>query len=244
MALRVRRRNLLSTRPIYLPAVPARALQAPSASYVTAEPLPEEAVATVHIYTEGRLGSPDPDWLARQLYDMKPPLALVVEGEVPVRHLPRARTEARDRIAAAARALAWARLRERGLRRHRVVPLRGEVDEECERLRARVRPHLTGLVRRAAPPPTALYEGAGVQAALRELLAAEVLTPDRIHIVVTDREIARWNREMRRWVTVPVVSGAPLLVSASPAAGGLPEKELMRRIHRALRRSLSATAAG
>ena len=212
MAVRPRRKDPISTRPIYLPRVPARELRGEQGSPTVGE-------ASLRIYVDGVPPGLDVEDLARRLgVEVGRPSACA--GDLASALAGRPQTQVRDAVAAAGHRLAWARVRHPEEREYRVLPLRGEVDQEEARLRGRSQPEYQGL-RRPLPPAGLLYDGAEVQAAYRELLAGQSEDAAVACVVLTDRQLGRWDEQSKTWTPVSVVSGVPLVASFASAPGGV-----------------------
>jgi hypothetical protein len=150
--------------------------------------------------------------------------------------LGRPQTEVRDAVAALANRLAWARIRDPDKQNYRSLPLRGEVDGEEARLRARSLPEYEGLTG-PPPSPALLYDVAEVQAAYRELLHEGKEDGADTRIVVTDRRLAHWDADAGKWSRLAVLEGAPIVASvADDGAPGDPAA-LAGEIRQALERS-------
>ncbi len=221
MAVRPKRKNPISTRPIYLPRVPAKELR--EAAKASA---PMEG-AGLRIYVDGAPPGLDIEGLAERLGRAQTsPVA--IGGELVSILAGRPHGEVRDAVADAANRLAWARIGDPEKQNYRVLPLRGEVDQEEARLHARPFPEYKGA---AAPPPQAglLYEGAEVQAAFRELIAS---AGEGINVIVTGRRLSSWDASAKKWAPRAVLVGDPVLVSAS--GGDANGEALAAEIGRAL----------
>lgn len=199
MAVRPKRKNPVSTRPIYLPRVPAKELR-DAAKAVAAKEGPGPRV-----YVDTTSVDFDIKGLAQRLGG-------AVAGELVSTLVGRPQSEVRDEVAALARRVASARIRDPEKQEHRMLPLRGEVDHEEARFRARTLPEYEDRETHV-PPADALYDGAEVQAAYRELLAPE--GDGNTNVIVTDRPIASWDESARSWTPAVVVPGTPVLVSVS-----------------------------
>jgi len=60
-----------------------------------------------------------------------------------------------------------------------------------------------------------LYDGLGFQLLLRELLPKEELRLDRLHIAFTNRTIATWDEDDRRYHLRTVILGLPAIISTT-----------------------------
>ncbi len=206
MAVRPKRKNPISTRPIYLPKVPAKELR--EAAKGNAPP-PSEG-AGVHIYIDGGLGRSQVEGMAQRL-GRPQGLDVTVQSEIVSVLAGRAHGEVRDAVAGAANRLAWARISDVGKQDYRVLPLRGEVDQEEAGLRARPHPEYEGI---NAPSAQAgvVYDAGEVQAAFRELLPRD---GDATYVVATTRGLASWDESAKKWAPLAVLPGDPVLVTAS-----------------------------
>ncbi len=225
MAVRPKRKDPISTRPIYLPKVPAREL--PRVARPTA---PTEGLR-VRIYVDGAPADLDVEGLAQALARAQT-LPTTVEGELLAALAGRAHSQVRDTVAALAHRLAWARIRDPAKREYRLLPLHGEVDQEEARFRAWSLPQYEGL-RAPSPAAAALYDADEVQAAYRELIPLEG-DGDAICIVITDRRLARWDAAANRWTPVRVLPGVPILASVARAEGPINLDALVEEIRQAL----------
>ena len=226
MAVRPRRKDPISTRPIYLPRVPARELRGTEQGAATV------GEASLRIYLDGAALGPDLEDLARRLgVEVGRPSAFA--GDLASALAGRPQTQVRDAVAAAGHRLAWARVRDPEDREYRVLPLRGEVDQEEARLRGRSQPEYEGL-RGPSPPAGLLYDGAEVQAAYRELLAGQSEDAAVTCVVLTDRQLGRWDEQSKTWTSVSVVSGVPLVASFASAPGGVGLDAIAKELRQAL----------
>lgn len=214
MAVRPKRKNPVSTRPIYLPRVPAKELRE------TAKAAAAKEGPGLRVYVDGATVDFDIKGLAERLGG-------AVGGEIVSSLVGRPQSEVRDAVAALGNRLAWARIRDPEKQEYRILPLRGEVDHEEARFRARTLPEYEDRETRV-PPAGALYDGPEVQAAYRDLLAPE---GDGItNVVVTDRRIACWDEGGKRWLPAVVLPGVPVLASVNagetPAAADALAEEI------------------
>jgi hypothetical protein len=185
------------------------------------------------IYTDGPTGDLDIEELAQSL-GRSQARPVTVGGELVSALIGRPHTEVRDAVAALAHRLAWARVRDPAKQEYRVLPLRGEVDQEEARLRARSLPDYEGI-RAPSPPARVLYDGAEVQAAYRELLPQDNDDGSSIYVVITDRRLARWDANAGSWTPLTALSsGLPVLVSAGGQQGPIDTSALVAEIRRAL----------
>ncbi len=214
MAVRPKRKNPISTRPIYLPKVPAKELRE------TAKAGAAKEAPGLRVYVDGSTVDVDIAALAEHLGG-------AVGGEVVSSLVGRPQSEVRDVVAALAGRLAWARVRDPEKQEYRMLPLRGEVDHEEARFRARTLPEYEDRETRV-PPADALYDGPEVQAAYRDLLASN--DGGATNVVVTDRRIACWDEKAKRWTPAAVLPGIPVLASVSagesPAGADALAKEI------------------
>jgi hypothetical protein len=137
----------------------------------------------LRVYVDGTTVDLDVEGLAQRLGG-------AVAGELVSTLVGRPQSEVRDEVAALARRVASARIRDPEKQEHRMLPLRGEVDHEEARFRARTLPEYEDRETHV-PPADALYDGAEVQAAYRDLLASD--DGGTTNVVVTDRRIACWD---------------------------------------------------
>ena len=227
MAVRPKRKSPISTRPIYLPKVPAKELRAAAGVGV------ETAGAGPRVYADSWAVGFDADGLAQRLAAGNAPAA-VVAGELVSALAGRPHGEVRDAVAAAANRLAWARIGDPEQESYRSLPLRGEVDQEEARFRARTQPEYEGL-QTPAYSMDVLYDGAEVQAAFRDLLPAGDAGATSA-VVVTDRRIASWDAGARRWTPLAVLPGDPVLVSVTAPDAPPDADALAEEVGRAIRR--------
>jgi hypothetical protein len=199
MAVRPKRKNPVSTRPVYLPRVPARELRE------TAKAGAAKEDSGLRVYADGTTVDFDIKGLAERLGGS-------VAGELVASLAGRPQSEVRDEVAALARRVASARIRDAEKQEYRMLPLRGEVDHEEARFRARTLPEYEDRETHV-PPSDALYDGAEVQAAYRDLLASD--DGGTTNVVVTDRRIACWDEKARSWTPAAVLPGTPVLASIS-----------------------------
>lgn len=198
MPVRPKRSNPISTRPVYLPRVPAKELQ-------QAAKAAGAAAGAVRIFFEADAGDLDVETLAKRLEETLG-RRVVLMGEPLSALAGRPQTEVRQRVAAAANAMAWARVRDVSRKDYRVLPLRSEVDQEEATLRARSQPEYKGLSHPRVSPDF-LYNAAALQGAYRELLGEETA------LVVTDRRLAWWSAAGGRWSETELAAGIPTLLS-------------------------------
>jgi len=205
MAVQPKRTNPTSTRPVYLPRVPAKELEE------AAKGISAVQGAAFRVFTDGDLSGFEIGALAGRLSQTEGRVASF-EGELVAVLAGRPQTEVRQTVSAAGHRLAWARVRDASKQDYRVLPLRGEADEEEARLHARTQPEYEGV---AKPPLTfgLLYDGEEVQAAYRALLG-EGERAGAVCIVVTDRRLGRWDAEAKRWTAQDVLAGSPIVASA------------------------------
>lgn len=209
MAVRPARSEVLSTRPIYLPVVPSKELReiAPEGGrrpvstaalalfidVVPADVVDIEAL-TAGLKAQGIDAEPQGDLFAGRL--------VLMSG-----------TERREVAAAAANALAWARIATASKREYRMLPLRGEIDYESARLHARLHPSFgSGGLEGGRYGGDLLYDAGAVQQVYQELLPRAWATSRRA-VVVTDRALAAWDEGEGAWRRRDVIVGAPGLVS-------------------------------
>jgi hypothetical protein len=219
MAVRPKRKNPVSTRPIYLPRVPAKELRE------TAKAGAAKGAPGLRVYADGATVEFDIKGLAQRLGG-------ATGGEVVSSLVGRPQSEVRDAVAALANRLAWARIRDPAKREYRMLPLRGEVDHEEARLRARTLPEYEDRETRV-PPADALYDGPEVQAAYRDLLASD--DAGTTNVVVTGRRIACWDESAKGWTPAAVLPGIPVLASVGAGEGPTDAEALAEEIGRTLR---------
>ncbi len=226
MAVRPKRKDPISTRPIYLPKVPAKELRE------LADVRTSKRGPGLRIYADGAPGDLDIEELAQSL-GRSQARPFTVGGELVSALVGRPHTEVRDAVAALAHRLAWARIRDPAKQEYRVLPLHGEVDQEEARLRARSLPAYEGI-RAPSPAARVLYDGAEVQAAYRELLPQDNDDGSNTYVVITDRRLARWDANAGSWTSLTALSGLPVLVSAGSQEGPIDTSALVAEIRRAL----------
>ncbi|OGO52091.1 MAG: hypothetical protein A2148_09645 [Chloroflexi bacterium RBG_16_68_14] len=227
MAVRPRRKDPISTRPVYLPKVPAKELQEVAKARTSA------AAPGLRIYTDGAPGDPDIEKLAQLVAQAEAGAAVV--GELLSELAGRPHREVRDTVAALAHGLAWARIRDPAKQDYRVLPLRGEIDQEEARFRARSLPEYPGL-QAPSPPVAAMYDASRVQAAYREVLPQGRDDGGSTYIVITGRRLGRWDAKAGRWTPLAVLPGPPVLVSVSGLEGSAEPNSLVAEIRGALSR--------
>jgi hypothetical protein len=166
------------------------------------------AEGAIHIFVDGEAGPLDVVALARRLEETLG-RKTVVMGEVVAALAGRPQTEVRQMVAAAANAMAWARVRDTSRQEYRVLPLRSEVDQEEARLRGRSQPAYEG-VSHPKGGYSSFYDAAALQEAYRGLLG------DEPAIVLTDRRLASWSSA--EWSEISVVAGNPTLLSVPDVA--------------------------
>ena len=202
MPVRPTRSNPLSTRPVYLPRVPAKELQEAATA---AKSAPGDAL---RVYVDGKTGALDVEALAGRLSKTLE-RRTVVMGDVASALAGRPQTEVRRIVATAANAMAWARVRDPSRKEYRVLPLRSEVDAEEARLRGRSQPSYGGV----SHPGGAYeypYDAAALQDAYRSLLG------DEAAVVLTDRRMVTWSGA--EWSATARLAGNPLVLSLSDAS--------------------------
>lgn len=229
MAVRPKRKDPISTRPIYLPKVPAKELQR------VAKARTSKGRPCLSIYTDGATGDLDIEGLAQRV-GQAAARPVAVEGELVSALVGRPHTEVRDTVAALAHRLAWARIRDPAKQEYRVLPLHGEVDLEEARFRARSLPEYEGL-QPPSPSAAVMYDEAEVQAAYRELLPQAQGDGGDTYIVITDRRLAYWDVNAGRWTPLTVLSGVPILVSVGSQEEPVDASGLVEEICQALERS-------
>ncbi len=216
MAVRPDRKDPISTRPIYLPVVPSKELNelaprlpksdADLAVYtdlLAQRQLDASEIAAAATVVLGRRAEAGGDFFARILVAMSG-------------------TRRREAVAAAANAMAWARVRNLLKETYRAVPLRGEVDYERARLHARLHPEFgEGGLSAGGYVVDLLYDAAAVQGIYADLLQK----PRAIaaSIVVTDRRLVSWDAGAGRWQPVSSVVGNPFVLA-------LPSEDLPPRV--------------
>ena len=227
MAVRPKRSNPISTRPVYLPRVPAKELQE------AAKARSSVGGAAIRIFVDGDLGGFAIGALAERLSQSEG-RAAAVGGELVSVLAGRPQTEVRQAVSAVGHRLAWARIRDASKQDYRILPLRGESDEEEARLHARTQPEYEGVDK---PPLAAglLYDGAEVQSTYRELLG-ESEGAEALCIVVTDRRLGRWDAEAQNWSALEVFPGFPVVVFVGDQGASLDVDALLGDIRQALRR--------
>jgi len=225
MAVQPKRTNPTSTRPVYLPRVPAKELQEAAKGMSAAQG------AAIRVFADGDLSGFEVGVLAERLSQAEGRVASF-EGELVAVLSGRPQTEVRQAVSAAGHRLAWARIRDASKQDYRVLPLRGEADEEEARLRARTQPEYEGVTK---PPLTfgLLYDGEEVQAAYHALLGQSELA-EAVCIVVTDRRLGRWDAETERWIAQDVLAGSPIVVSVGIEKVSPDVDALVKEIRQAL----------
>lgn len=199
MPVRPTRSNPLSTRPVYLPKVPAKELQEAAKA---AKAAPDDAV---RVYVDGDAGGLDVKELAGRLSEALGRQAVVM-GDVASALAGRPQTEVRRIVATAANAMAWARVRDVSKEDYRMLPLRSEVDAEEARLRGRSQPSYGGVSHPGGEYGYP-YDAAALQEAYRGLLG------DEPAVVLTDRRLVTWSGS--EWSATPRLMGNPLVLSVS-----------------------------
>ncbi len=226
MAIRPKRKAPISTRPIYLPKVRAKELLETAAAGAPAEESP-----CLRILVDGSSASMDIETLTQRL-GRAAGLRASFGGELVAVLVGRRHSEARDAVATLANRIAWARIRDPDMHDYRVLPLRGEVDQEEARFRARSRPEYEGL-EIPVSAADALYDGAQVQAAYRDLLPED--DGGATYVVVTDRRVASWNAKAKRWIASAVLRGSPIVASVSSEEGPTDARILVDGVGHALK---------
>ena len=214
MAVRPRRANPISTRPIYLARVPAKEAQRPGAV---------SSPGDIRVFLDADV-SIDADALVSKLNsETKRPLT--VAGSITTAFAGHRHTEVRQAISSLGNRLAWARIRDESKQDYRLLPLRGEVDAEEALYEARTQPEYEG-VSHPAPTVGAIYDAKAVQAAFADVLN------EGTNLVLTGRRLAAWDNRASRWAAVGAIRGSPAVVST---ASGCDEASLLA----ALRQTLS-----
>jgi hypothetical protein len=211
VAVRPSRSEVLSTRPIYLPIVPSNRLT---------EIVPEKGkrrLATTGITLFSDVASaelPDIETLKEALKGE----GIIVDSHgdfFASRLILMTGTRRREAAAAAANALAWARVRNPSRREYAMLPLRGEIDHEMARLHARLHPGFgSGGLDGGRYGGDLLYDAAGVQQVYRDLLPEAWSVAGRA-VVITDRALAAWDEEERAWRRQHATAGTPGVVAVS-----------------------------
>lgn len=199
MPVRPTRTNPLSTRPVYLPRVPAKELQEAAKA---AKAAPDDAVP---IYVDGETGGLDLEALAGRLSETLGRQTVVV-NDIVAALAGRPQTEVRRMVATAANAIAWARVRDASKEDYRVLPLRSEVDSEEARLRGRSQPSYSGVSHPGGEYEFP-YEAAALQEAYRALLGEQAA------VVITDRRMITWGGA--GWSATARQAGNPFVLSVS-----------------------------
>lgn len=225
MAVRPKRSNPISTQPVYLPRVPAKELQA------AAKARSSVGGAAIRIFVDGDLGGFAIGALAERLSQSEG-RAAAVGGELVSVLAGRPQTEVRQAVSAVGHRLAWARIRDVTRRDYRVLPLRGEVDEEETSFLARSQPEYAGVSRPAASTGL-LYDAAEVQSAYRELLPSGE-EGDLMDIVITDRRLVLWDARAKGWTPLTILPGTPFLISMGGQQGFAAGDALVEAVRRAL----------
>ena len=225
MAVQPKRTNPTSTRPVYLPRVPAKELQEAAKGKSATQG------AAIRVFADGDLSGFEVDVLVERPSQTEGRVASF-EGELVAVLAGRPQTDVRQAVSTAGHRLAWARVRDASKQAYRVLPLRGEADEEEARLHARTQPEYEGI---AKPPLTfgLLYDGEEVQAAYRALLGESERT-GAVCIIVTDRRLGRWDAEAKRWTAQAVIPGSPVVASVGDEGASLDVDALLKEIRRAL----------
>ncbi|MDI6858557.1 MAG: hypothetical protein QME71_09625 [Dehalococcoidia bacterium] len=199
MPVRPTRSNPLSTRPVYLPKVPAKELQEAAKAAKTAQG------DAVRIYIDGDARGLDVERLAGRLSEALGRQAVVM-GDIVAALAGRPQTEVRRIVATAANAIAWARVRDVAKEDYRILPMRSEVDAEEARLRGRSQPSYGGVSHPGGEYEYP-YDAAALQEAYRGLLG------DEAAVVLTDRRLVTWSGS--EWSATPRLTGSPLVLSVS-----------------------------
>ena len=225
MAVQPKRTNPTSTRPVYLPRVPAKELQEAAKGKSATQG------AAIRVFADGDLSGFEVGVLAERLSQAEGRVASF-EGELVAVLAGRPQTDVRQAVSTAGHRLAWARVRDASKQDYRVLPLRGEADEEEARLHARTQPEYEGV---AKPPLTfgLLYDSEEVQLAYRALLGDYERT-EAVCIIVTDRRLGRWDAQAERWMAQDVLAGSPIVVSVGIDKASPNVDALLKEIRRAL----------
>src|SRR3990170_1335854 len=212
MAIRPARKNALSTRPVYLPLVPSKALAGVAAGAREAGGGPQADRAAAVLYTD--LASAQ-DVNLQKIVGVLDAAAVEERGDFFASVLvAMSGTVRREAVAAAANDLAWARIRAPGEREFRMLPLRGEIDNEMARLHASLHPGFGNGGRDGGQyGADILYDGEAVQSVYKDLLGKGRKGPKGRVLVVTDRRLAAWNEAAALWTVSAAVAGAPVVVS-------------------------------
>lgn len=213
MAVRPRRANPRSTRPIYLARVPAKEAQQPGAV---------SSPGDIRVFLDADVSIADA--LVAEL-NSQTERPLTVAGSITSAFAGHRHTEARQAISSLGNKLAWARIRDESKPDYRLLPLRGEVDAEEALYKARTQPEYEG-VSHPAPATAPIYDAKAVQAAFAAVLS------EGINLVITGRRLAAWDNRASRWAAVGAIRGSPPVVSI---ASGCDEASLLA----ALRETLS-----
>jgi len=213
VAVRPRRANPISTRPIYLARVPAKEAQRLGAVWS-----PGEIRLFLDVYV-----SIDPSGLVAKL-SSETSRPLTVVGGITSALAGHPQTELRQTISSLGNRLAWARIRDESHREYRLLPLRGEVDAEEALYKARTQPEYGG-VSHPAPAAGPMYDAAAVQAAFADVLN------EGTNLVITARQLAAWDSRAARWTAVGAIRGSPAVISTAAASD---EASLLAALRQAL----------
>lgn len=196
MAVRPKRANPISTRPVYLPRIAAKQLLEAAKGPKTE--------AAVRVFIDGEVPAAIADALMPAIAaalgrdaGMQGPVVAVLAG--------RPQGEVRQAVASLGNELAWARVKTMSTAHYRSLPLRSEVDEEEAVFLARSQPSYEG-VSHPLPATAFPYDAS----ALQNAFAAWLAEPDTL---ITSRRLVGWDMDARRWVPVNVVSGTPAVIS-------------------------------
>jgi hypothetical protein len=213
MAVRPRRANPISTRPVYLARVPAKEVQQPGAV---------SSHGDIRIFLDAGV-SIDADALVSKL-NSETERPLTVAGSITAAFAGHRHTEIRQAISSLGNKLAWARIRDESKQDYRLLPLRSEVDAEEALYKARTQPEYEG-VSHPAPTVGALYDAEAVQAAFADIL------DEGTNLVLTGRPLAAWDNRASRWAAVGAIRGSPAVVST---ASGCDEAALLVELRQTL----------
>jgi hypothetical protein len=213
VAVRPRRANPISTRPIYLARVPAKEAQRLGAVWSPGE---------IRLFLDVSVSIDAGGLVAKLSSETSRPLTIV--GSITSALAGHPQTELRQTISSLGNRLAWARIRDESKREYRLLPLRGEVDAEEALYKARTQPEYGG-VSHPAPAAGPMYDAAAVQAAFADVLN------EGTDLVITARQLAAWDSRASRWTAVGAIRGSPAVISTAAASD---EASLLAALRQAL----------
>ncbi|MBI4300457.1 MAG: hypothetical protein HY677_04915 [Chloroflexi bacterium] len=208
MTIRPKRKDPTSTKPVYLPIIPTKAIEGARGGAKTLEPpAPDGAVL---FYTDSHIPGLDLGLVAHA-FSVAHGVPAIARGELFAVHLASLMgTERRQEAARLANELAWARIKDPSLRRYEVMPHHGEIDYELTRLHAELHPEFGDAESWASRPSGVLYDGPRVQGLYREIIPRLDRSQGRV-LILTNQLLAKWRERAGRWQTAKKIEGDPLL---------------------------------